>query len=71
MPLWLPDRPATVAAADAAVTAVTSCPFCKSSRVTTTSKTVSAATYWRCDGCGEIWNPGRAASSAGFGRMRW
>ena len=36
-----------------------SCPFCRSLRVTTTSKLVSDATYWRCHGCGQIWNPSR------------
>ena len=35
------------------------CPFCKSAAVVTTSKTVSLATYWRCGGCGQVWNPAR------------
>jgi transposase-like protein len=54
--------PPSTAAADPAVTTNTTCPFCKSTRVVTTSKTISAATYWRCLSCGDIWNPGRAAS---------
>jgi transposase-like protein len=37
----------------------TSCPFCRSASVSTTSKVVSAATYWRCTTCGQIWNPAR------------
>jgi len=36
-----------------------SCPFCRSPSVSTTSKTISAATYWRCATCGQIWNPAR------------
>jgi len=35
------------------------CPVCRSDEIMTTSKTVSAATYWRCKKCGEIWNVGR------------
>jgi transposase-like protein len=35
------------------------CPFCRSSRVLTTSKLVDDATYWRCEACGQIWNPAR------------
>ena len=35
------------------------CPFCKSRDVTTTSKTVSISTYWRCTACGQIWNVSR------------
>jgi transposase-like protein len=37
----------------------TSCPFCRSAQVSTTSKTISATTYWRCVTCGQIWNPAR------------
>ena len=35
------------------------CPVCRSEDVTTTSKVVSAESYWRCCGCGEVWNAGR------------
>ena len=42
---------------------VTKCPFCESTRVATTTKAVSSSTYWRCEACGEIWNPGRQRSS--------
>ena len=35
------------------------CPFCNSVEVKTTSKEVSAATYWRCASCGQIWNASR------------
>ena len=35
------------------------CPACGSRNVQTTSKIVTAATYWRCQSCGEVWNVGR------------
>ena len=42
-----------------AIVAPTSCPFCNSRDVKTTSKDVNASTYWRCTACGQIWNAGR------------
>ncbi len=38
------------------------CPFCHTGPVTTTSKQQNEATYWRCQACGQIWNPGRMAA---------
>jgi len=38
------------------------CPICRSDQVSTTSKTVTEETYWRCHGCGEIWNQSRLLS---------
>lgn len=35
------------------------CPVCRSAEVSTASKVVSAASYWRCSTCGEVWNVGR------------
>jgi transposase-like protein len=35
------------------------CPACKSADVVMASKTADASTYWRCRGCGEVWNAGR------------
>ena len=35
------------------------CPFCKSLKVTTTSKAVNLSTYWRRTSCGQIWNASR------------
>ena len=35
------------------------CPVCRSHEVSTASRTVTEATYWRCHACGEIWNPSR------------
>ena len=51
----------------APVAAKPMCPVCRSEQVSTTSKTVTDATYWRCHGCGEIWNQSRLTS---FGRRR-
>jgi transposase-like protein len=45
--------------AGAAVTAPTYCPSCRSADVRTTSKVITAASYWRCEACGEVWNAGR------------
>jgi len=41
----------------------TPCPACRSRDVHATDKTTSAATYWRCATCGEVWNPGRRDTS--------
>lgn len=38
------------------------CPFCRSDKVATTSKSIGEATYWRCHACGQIWNPSRLRS---------
>jgi ribosomal protein L37AE/L43A len=35
------------------------CPFCQSKAVGTLAKVVTASTYWRCQSCGEMWNPER------------
>jgi len=35
------------------------CPFCRSQEVSTTSKAITDATYWRCSTCGQIWNQSR------------
>src|SRR5258708_13455638 len=32
------------------------CPVCRSQDLKTTSKVLNADTYWRCGGCGEVWN---------------
>lgn len=46
-------------ASDATNTAHPPCPFCRSDRVGTTSKSIGEETYWRCRACGQIWNPSR------------
>ncbi len=53
------------------VAVVTECAFCHSTRVSTTSKTVTEATYWRCLACGEIWNPSRAVAANRRGGRGW
>jgi transposase-like protein len=35
------------------------CPFCQSKAVGTLAKVITASTYWRCQSCGEMWNPER------------
>jgi transposase-like protein len=42
------------------------CPKCRSLEVTTVSKVVSAESYWRCAGCGEVWNAGRRREQTGY-----
>jgi ribosomal protein L37AE/L43A len=44
------------------------CPQCGSPRVKTTSKAITASTYWRCEACGEIWNVGRRQPSGRYTR---
>jgi transposase-like protein len=45
----------------------TACPSCRSKELTTTSKTITATTYWRCLTCGEVWNAERQEA----GRRYW
>jgi ribosomal protein L37AE/L43A len=35
------------------------CPFCRSKAVGTLAKVITISTYWRCQSCGEMWNPQR------------
>jgi hypothetical protein len=37
------------------------CPACGSRAVGTLAKVITVDTYWRCQGCGEIWNPARVS----------
>lgn len=48
------------------VEAPTKCPACASSHVKTTSKVVSAASYWRCEDCGEVWNVARLSAASRY-----
>ena len=52
MSATLPSSPSTVPPR-------MTCPFCRSDQVSTTTKTTDTNTYWRCGGCGQIWNPSR------------
>jgi len=46
------------------------CPKCRSLEVTTVSKVVTAESYWRCGGCGEVWNAARRREASGYSRSR-
>ena len=61
-----PQPPANDAAALPTV-----CPACRSAAISTTAKAPDAASYWRCAGCGEIWNAGRRDDHAPVGDNRW
>jgi transposase-like protein len=37
----------------------THCPFCQSNSIGVKDRKVTDASYWRCEKCGELWNPGR------------
>jgi transposase-like protein len=43
--------------------APTVCPFCGSSKITTTSAKVETSSYWRCGTCGDVWNVERLRTS--------
>jgi transposase-like protein len=62
-----PESAETTEAA-APVTVPSNCPTCRSSEVTTVSKVVTAATYWRCGACGDVWNAGRRREVTGYSR---
>jgi transposase-like protein len=46
--------------------ATVNCPFCRSAEIATTSKSYKDDAYWRCRGCGQIWNPTRLVE-----KRRW
>jgi hypothetical protein len=72
-PVYAPDfatRAAQRPRAGAAVTIPTACPACQSSSITTTARTPDESTYWRCVGCGEIWNAARRRAGPSGGQ-RW
>jgi transposase-like protein len=56
--------------APGAVLVPTHCPKCRSKAVTTVSKVVSAESYWRCGGCGEVWNAGRRRETSEYRPIR-
>ena len=56
--------------APGAVLVPTHCPKCRSTAVTTVSKVVSAESYWRCGGCGEVWNAGRRRETTEYRPIR-
>jgi hypothetical protein len=55
------------AAADASTrdtpdAAPTACPACQSLSISTTARHPDENAYWRCSGCGEVWNASRRAA---------
>jgi len=50
--------------------APTACPFCRSPRIMTTGAKADASSYWRCEGCGQVWNVGRLRPSNRQGHSR-
>jgi transposase-like protein len=47
-----------------AVTIPVVCPACQSPSITTTARNPDENTYWRCGGCGEVWNASRRDAGA-------
>jgi len=48
------------------------CPFCGSDATVATGRKISASSYWRCEGCGEMWHPDRIRGAAPTRRNdRW
>jgi len=45
------------------------CPSCRSVDVVTTNRDKNETAYWRCNSCGDIWNPSRIGIREG-GRDR-
>ena len=56
--------------AAAPVAAPTQCPECRSPDVKTTSKMVTANSYWRCEACGEVWNVERLKAGSRYADFR-
>jgi transposase-like protein len=54
----------------AAATTPTVCPACQSASITTTARNPDENTYWRCGGCGEVWNASRRETEPSGGH-RW
>jgi transposase-like protein len=40
----------------------TACPACQSRAISTTARKPDENAYWRCGGCGEVWNVARRQS---------
>ena len=46
------------------------CPSCGSATLVTTSKVVTASSYWRCKSCGDVWNAERLANGSRYDNRR-
>ena len=64
------EQTARSASSPAAADVPASCPTCRSALITTTAKKPDANSYWRCTGCGEIWN-GSRRDGGRMGRSPW
>ena len=53
------DSVADRSTARAAATIPIVCPACQSPAISTTSRNPDDNAYWRCTGCGEVWNASR------------
>ena len=54
--------PAHASAPAATVAPPTRCPSCRSIDILTTARGPDEHAYWRCGGCGEVWNASRRDS---------
>ena len=54
----------------AAANLPTECPACQSSAIATTARNPDEHSYWRCSGCGEVWNASRRHDGL-KGGYRW
>ena len=52
----------------AAVAVPAFCPACQSRSISTTARNPDESTYWRCGGCGEVWNASRREAKPSGGR---
>ncbi len=59
------DRSRHVVSVDPALDRPTRCAFCRSEKITANNQKVTAGTYWRCESCGQLWNPERQRANAG------
>jgi transposase-like protein len=64
------NRGADRARPTTAVTPPTACPACQSATISTTARNPDENSYWRCGGCGEIWNASRRTTTRSGG-YRW
>jgi len=46
------------------------CPACQSKSIATTTKAPDESSYWRCAGCGEVWNVSRRRTVRGGSQWR-
>ena len=54
-----------------AVALPTRCPSCRSLAISTTARSPDEHAYWRCGGCGEVWNASRRDAARNTGRTVW